>query len=436
MQIIIYGIFLIILSFPPVSKGAAEPVAVPSPLPSPTDIFQFTPLLEPLFPKEVDHPQYNKIYNAYMNLHRLFGTRFPYCYQCGYIIHSYQIMRYMQALVAGQEEAGPTPHGPIMNLLQQIHGKLKRFINQSENADFGGNSDAIRNALKDELTRMFFIPMSVTRDRHKVAQFEYLAEDVRSQAFIGVRAFAPLAAAGGTPYVGIPDGPEGREELYRNTLKALTGRIFVVKRQAVGGKIVGFSSGMLIPEEAAGGEKLATQLITTGHSFKILNQKKQGPDLEYYFVRTEALNLNTGLPPTEDIKILGVSYPGYAESNLVAYLTRASRDPINNNVRRIIRFNVSSGTEESELENHIPNYSLNKDCGTATLNQPFVFVGADFANFNLQNRGNIMNFIHGPHAPHLAAYRYYAIGYPAFMRLRGGYGKHRVYPYYFDTGPK
>lgn len=194
---------------------------------------------------------------------------------------------------------------------------------------------------------------------------------------------------------------------FHNTIRLLTGRIFVVKAvTGIDPEIIGDSSAMIIPHTVAH-DVLYDQIITCCHA--MVADDAESPYLEFYFVRSENINPDTGLPHSYLIgNALSVGLAPQTLSqintqNFIQYLRNQSKNHANNNeVRRITNFTPLNSCT-SCLECHSPKYDSATDFGYGLLNSGFTFpLNTNFAPITIHQGIPAGN------------YNYYAIGYPAF----------------------
>jgi hypothetical protein len=215
------------------------------------------------------------------------------------------------------------------------------------------------------------------------------------------------APAAGAHNPNIPDALANPNR-FRDTIHQLTGRIFVVQTDAAGiSRIISKSSGMIIPR--AGPGPLYDTIITCCHSMKPL---EKDPTLQFYFVRSEVLDLNTGLPTLANIRvILGLpASHDVTEQDFIRYLHAEDANHIASNaVRRIINFTAHSHANQSILNDHAPRYRIHEDCGEGHLSQSFALAGP-FASIIVLNALPSPANTNGLNNDN----NYYAIGYPGF----------------------
>lgn len=288
----------------------------------------------------------------------------------------------------------------FLKLLKATYGSIQMFCNHPN------------SAVSAYLNTIFKDSLEFINDRYGLQKIEHSI--LTGNGFLGA-----------SVHTNIPDNP-GNADLFRNTIRSLSGRIFVVKM--IGGCpcIVGFSSGIIIPKSRfIGSPILYNEIITCCHSIT-LKDKDLDPELELYFVRSENLNPNTGLPNLGDIDatpgalpqpVPGALTPDELErarqktacENLVIYLRHASGDPLNNTVRRIEKFRPIS-QEISDLTHHCPKYNGEpNDCGYGILNRSFNFPVDSLAPIHVMNHTEVDHMI-----SHHAVFDYYALGYPTF----------------------
>tara|TARA_R110002050_G_scaffold44475_1_gene105936 strand:- start:5965 stop:7404 length:1440 start_codon:yes stop_codon:yes gene_type:complete len=358
------------------------------------------------------HPQYAIIQDSYRALQGALNLNLDFSTALHYVVQTKERLKF--SMNFRPIAPGAIPPDYFTTRLRNIYINLNNFINQGINPAVPAADQLwTQRAIQTNLKYAFRGVMNSVLDRYILAIIEN--KNAENEANIGQRAFdSPSAGV----INGIPNGPAGAAgdpELYRRTLKILTGKIFVVKPIAGGGsQIIGVASGMLIPKNLSG-TVISNEVLTCAHSLRSQVEDYAAPDLEFYFIRSEALDLNTGLPPYPTVsRILGdIIPPGYTQDHLIAYLRTSSRRNDENDVRRIESFKVKNHGEASKIEHHIPNYHTpNEDCGIGKLNNFFAFPIRRFARIHVHNAGDIDSRLH----PAVAApYRYFALGYPAFI---------------------
>lgn len=271
----------------------------------------------------------------------------------------------------------------LIRVLQSAYINIDNFINQYN-----------PNPLLKEATRSLFNPTIMDiHNRYRLTKIEH-------------------AIRSGTGWMeenviqNIPNGGRGRTNIFKNTIRRLTGRIFVVDPNNGNPLIISMSSGIIVPRQGGGAVRY-DRIITCGHS---MISNNTNPELIFYFIRSEALNLQTGLPNPIDIaNVVGAHNANAAQANqhintahFIQYLGQESQNPGSNSVRRIMRFQAFH-RQESILEHHGPRYRSFEDNGYGHLNNGFNFHHSTrFANINM------VGAIPGGN------YEYYALGYPGF----------------------
>ncbi len=270
----------------------------------------------------------------------------------------------------------------LLNVLRSAYENIYKFIYQSI---LGYPSYSYINQY---LLNNFRYTLNLIEDRYGLALIEDMV--INGDGFIGDQVIQ-----------GIPDGPLMNKDIFRDTIKQLVGRIFVVKDVEGVPTVVGTSSGMIIPYQKAGSTRY-DQVVTCCHSMML---DDHSPDLEFYFVKSNGLNLGTGLPKPIAIGLkLSLPKRPYDEKidcrDFVKYLRQQSLS-FESNVRRIVGFK-DNRKNTSNLKYHAPRHQPHEDCGYAILSKSFVFISDKFAEIRLL-----------PNIPR-GAYEYYALGYPDF----------------------
>ncbi len=249
------------------------------------------------------------------------------------------------------------------------------------------------------LRKKFQETLNIIADRYGLAKIENMV--INGNGFLGPNVI-PI----------VPDGPAANVNIFRNTISNLIGRIFVVKNIGGVSRIMGSSSGMIIPRKR-GGVVVYDRIITCCHSMMPTDSSL---GLEFYFVRSQNLNPATGLPNSTTIGPViapalapGQTYDQIVNSqHFIAYLRQESNSLVSHDIRRITKFK-SFDRHTSKLDHHTPKYNPETDCGYGTLNREFLFPAANFAKICIL------------HNLPVGIYHYYALGYPGF-------------PYYDTTG--
>lgn len=183
-------------------------------------------------------------------------------------------------------------------------------------------------------------------------------------------------------------------EIAIETLSNLVGRIFVFDRKK--NECVSTSTGMIIPFLGPNNAVQSNLILTCCHNMEADNTN---PNLEFYFVRTEGLDLDTGLPHGKS-----------AEEEVISYL-QENWDPEKQNdnmVRKIQFFSAHKQPVSSQVEKQSSRYSTHQDVGYGELTGDF-----DLSSVNLVNVTLLENL---PNMPQ--NYEYYAIGFPVFDYLK------------------
>jgi hypothetical protein len=249
------------------------------------------------------------------------------------------------------------------------------------------------------LIKNFQDTLNIITDRYGLAKIEDMV--VNGNGFLGRNVS-----------LNIPNGPAANINALKRTIHSLTGRIFVVKNiTGLGPRIVSTSSGMIIPRISGKGTEY-DQIITCCHS---MVSADSSPDLEFYFVRSQHLDPETGLPNPATIGAAipalvlapGQTYDQVVDiQHFITYLRQKSKATTrtDNHVRRIIKFKALYG-KISEPEHHIPRYNPEADCGYGFLNTGFSFPAtANFAKIQI-----LKNL-----PAQAGSYDYYALGYAVF----------------------
>lgn len=401
---ILLGTFLILQLIVSETKAAAAPDLRFNP--------QITelPAVGPGYPGAAGDHQFDEIYTSYNNLARNFIDRPDENFQNNFIAAATNISALSSNVYASPVGGGIPQYTHIRTLLRDVHNRVVNFLNQIPPPAVGGVAPAytpeMTEITADVLFDLFNNLLNQIRIRYNLAIIEEDHAAVAARrAFLGNEVFAVAAAVG----FGVPNsvGAHGIN-LFKNTLKKLSGRIFVVK----GGKSIGedsiatVSSGLLIPDSASA-SPTASRVLTCIHCIQI--GENQGPSIEVYFVRSEAIDLETGLPPrtrVDGVVGLGGGAVTYNESQLIEYLRRSSQNPTNQHVKRVETFVPLNHSSEFDIRHHLSNYDgIQEDAGFGVLKTPFIFNGENFATLDIV-RGNVI-----PPNPDT---RYYALGYPIF----------------------
>lgn len=378
-------VLLIILSFSKV-QGAAVPG--PSAFnPQWSHPVALHPALLPLS----THPQTLEFAGAFEEVHKVFTNNLAPDFQTAFYLKS-MLIENLNTFFFISRPGAELPltiaeSSNFLSLLKVSYHSIKLFINQV-------NPIVSKYLLKDLQESLDLIA-----DRYGLRKIEHSV--ITGSGFFG------------NVYPHIPQYPNpATPNLFRDTIRNLSGRIFVVKNTAGGASIVGRSSGIIIPvkDRFVRGSLSYDEIITCCHS---ISSTDLDPDLEFYFVRSESLDPETGLPRAVDI----VGTPGVVNpvaatdvQDFITYLRHASISPPDNNVRRIEKFRPIN-QDLSDLRHHSPKHSgSSSDCGYGILNREFTFPAAVFASIRLMDQREVEHVT--LHA--VGPFDYYALGYPVF----------------------
>lgn len=275
----------------------------------------------------------------------------------------------------------------LLQTLQQSLRSLINFTRQNPPIAVGGITAQNIQDFNGYTQSILNNTIKIVGHRYRLAKIE--ANIVTGNGQMGNQVFNTLAAP-----------PFSVNQNVVNTLRDCIGRIFVIKVEGGVSRIISTSTGIIYPYSVQGITHY-DRILTCGHSVK---PEETGSNLEFYFVRSEGLQSNTGLPnPMVIGPAMGIAGNVFNSNNLIDYLRQQSIDPNNNAVRRIISFQALNH-DSSNLSHHAPLYGQDTDGGLGTLNATFRFPGVNHCRIIIRRDAGSFPY-NG---------RHYAFGYPIF----------------------